>query len=589
MTIHFPHLLFSILILSIQSFAQASYKSSPGNSQSNQLYLDQRLDSLFSYYNSNTPGIAVTVLQKGKVLAKKAYGMSSLEFGVPFSHQTIVRMEYAEGREFLAIAAVLMEQEGLLSLQDPVRKYFPGLPAWSEPVTLRHLIHHSSGFVDEWAAFLLTQSSMGNRLDVSQFLNLLYQQPAPGFEPGKGYMYCNSDYGLLRLILEQAAGENLPAWMKRKIFDPLGMHSTRLHDDKDEVIRGFAHEYKSKGRGRYVRWTSDKTSPGGNYFIATSADDLEKWALLHDDPGSFASKALRYLKKDANLMPGKGRNYTFGIKEETDEVPALILHQGVNNRPWLSSSSDSEYALIILGNSPGDYVQYHHTIMNWLMGLDKPVFQNKRFERKPIAYNTADLHALAGRYFDDDTLGFESFTRDRKNLLQLVMHRDSLKWQLDKHTLIPLEQIAPYVFKDPDYDIYLEFLLPKSKADQIHLNVHVPAQNKMFQHVRDTSTLWKPSDKELHEFTGKYYSPHLDFYWTLVMDEGGNLLIKRPTMPDEELKPETKDLFTFGIEKYAHAKPFEAFIHFHRDRSGQITHFTVSHTRLMHHRFDKKS
>ncbi len=80
------------------------------------------------------------------MIAKKAYRLASLEHMVPFTHNTVVRLPYSEGREFISIAAVLMEQEGLLSLEDKVRKYFPKLPAWAEPVSIWDLLNHRSGF-----------------------------------------------------------------------------------------------------------------------------------------------------------------------------------------------------------------------------------------------------------------------------------------------------------------------------------------------------------------------------------------------------------------------------------------------------------
>ncbi len=579
-------LLFTLL-LSISSVGQPPTNLKQGKVSINKADLDKRIDSLFSSYTKKTPGIAVTVLENGNMLIRKSFGMASLEFDVPFSHNTIVRLPYAEGREFIAIAAVMMENEGLLSLKDKVRQYFPKLPNWSESVTIRHLLNNRSGFVDEWAVLLLTQGSMENRFDVSQFLELLYNQPAPGIEPGKGYMYCNSDYGLLRLILEKASGENLAAWMKRKIFEPQGMTSTRLHDNKNEVIAGFAHEYHNEGRGRYNRWIGDKTSPGGNYYIATSAADIEKWAKLHADPDSYAAKAIQYLKKDAILMPGKGKNYVFGSREQSEDGYTLITHHGVNDRPYLSRFPLKGYAVIILGNTDANYVQFHQTIMNWLLGVKKQVIKLKQFTPTPTKYTKAQLQQLTGRYFDADTVGFESFTKDRKNGFNLIVHNDSLKWEINENTLIALVPVAPYVFKDPDYEAYMEFILPKTKNEPVKINTYLYPSNKIHYHIRDNSVLWTPSKNELLGFVGKYYSPHLDFYWTLLLDDEGRLIVKRPTIFDTELIAETKDVFTLMVDKYPNS-PFEVFVHFHRDALGQITHFTVSDPRLMHHRFDKQ-
>lgn len=579
-------LLFTLL-LSISSVGQPSANLNQRKVSINKADLDKKIDSLFSSYTKKTPGIAVTVLENGNVLTSKSFGMASLEFDVPFSHNTIVRLPYVEGREFIAIAAVMMENEGLINLNDKVRQYFPKLPAWSESVTIRHLLNNRSGFVDEWAVLLLTQGSMENRFDVSQFLELLYNQPAPGIEPGKGYMYCNSDYGLLRLILEKASGENLAAWMKRKIFEPQGMTSTRLHDNKNEVITGFAHEYRNEERGRYTRWIGDKTSPGGNYYIATSAADIEKWAKLHGDPNSYAATAIQYLKKDAILMPGNGKNYVFGSKERSEDGYTLITHQGVNDRPYLSRFPLKGYAVIILGNTDANYVEFHQTIMNWILGVKKQVIKLKQFTPTPTKYTKAQLQQLTGRYFDADTVGFESFTKDRKNAFNLIVHNDSLKWKINENTLIALLPVAPYVFKDPDYEAYMEFILPKTKNEPVKINTYVYSSNKIHYHIKDNSVLWTPSKNELLGFVGKYYSPHLDFYWTLLVDDKGRLIVKRSTIFDTELIAETKDVFTLMVDKYPNS-PFEVFVHFHRDATGQITHFTVSDPRLMHHRFDKR-
>ncbi|WP_332733293.1 serine hydrolase [Flavihumibacter sp.] len=551
--------------------------------------LNQKLDSIFRHFNrKGSPGIAVTVLKDGKPLAKKAYGLASLEFNIPFSHDNIVRLPYAETREFISIAAAIMEAEGLLSFTDKVIKYFPKLPAWSEPVTIQHLLNHSSGFEDEWAALLLTQSSMANRFDQSQFLDLLFHQPQPGFEPGKGYMYCNSDFGLLRLILEKASGENLRVWMKKKLFDPNGMGSTLLHDNKNQVIPLFAMEYDNYGLG-YNRWISDKTSPGGNYHIATSAADLEKWYALHENRNSPVAKAIVRLKKDATLMPGLGnsRNYVFGLKERVLDKYQVILHQGVNDRPYLSRVTEEGLAIIILGNTGAPYPQFHKEIIEYmLVGETKSEPLQRKFLKGPVKYSLKDLEPLAGRYFEEDTIGYESYTKDRKQPLYFVIDNDSLKG-LYNGMLIPMEMISPWVFKDPDYEAYLEFTPPKKAGDPVKIKTLVNQTGKIYHHLKDTTVIWKPSKEQLRSFTGTYYSPHLDFYWRLVMNEDGKLIIKRPTIADTELTPETPDLFTLMVQKGIGDSGFEVFVRFKRNSRGEITELIVSDPRLMGHRFMK--
>jgi CubicO group peptidase (beta-lactamase class C family) len=544
--------------------------------------LDRKLDSIFSSFNKNTPGVAVTVLENGKVIAKKAYGLASLEHKAPFTHNTVVRLPYSEGREFISIAAVLMEQEGLLSLEDKVRKYFPQLPAWSEPVTIYDLLNHRSGFVDEWATLLLAQASMTNRFDQSQFLNLLYRQPKPEVEPGKGYMYSNSDFGLLRLILEKASGQNLQQWMKTNLFEPIGMKSTLLHDDKDVVIAGFAPLYYSYGKG-YKTWTSEKTSPGGNYYIATNANDLEKWATAHADTTSMIAKAVSRLFVHPQLMPGKDKNYVFGYKEKMLADYEVFTHQGVNQRTYISRIKEKGLTTILLANSWGELYPYHELIYSYLLKINKPPFINRSFKKGKVHYTTADLKRFTGRYIDEDTITYESFTSKRTEFVELVIISDSLKMKIGKD-VFPLEYISWGVFKDLEYPSYLEF--SQNEADSNKAWAHIHQNNIIINLVKDKAQFWQPATDQLRSYTGKYYSPHLDTYWTIVMDGSDKLVVKRSNIRDTQLDPHINKEFRIRIDKFP-GDSFDSWVKFHVDEKGKVTHFTVHDSRLMHHRFDK--
>ncbi len=573
---------FFSLLLNIFSFGQHPPKVKPIVSSINKTALNQKLDSIFSSFNKTTPGIAVTVLKNGKVLTKKAYGLASLEFKVPFTHSTIVRLGYSQGREFIAITAVLMEKDGILNLNDKVRKHFPKLPEWSEPVTIKDLLNHQSGFIDEWDAFLLTQASMDNRVDKSQFLRLLYDQPRPEVEPGKGYMYSNSDYGLLRLIMEKATGEDLAVYAKRKLFIPLGMMSTGFHNDKEEVVAGRAFDYVHLGGGRYRVVMSDKRSPGGNYHIITTANDLEKWAAAHNNPESDIAKAKQRLLENAILMPGGTKDYTFGFKIIEEGGNSIIAHQGVGGDTYLSRVKD--LSIITVDNSKSYNIHYHKQIWDYLLKTAAKPFTNKKFTRTPVTYKPEELKAFTGKYIDEDTVTFESFTRVRKNLVEFAIVNDSLKWHNLKGEIRPLDYITDRVFKIPDINVYLEFL-PTFQGYK--LSAHAYYENKVFNYIKDTMSIWKPSKELLASFTGKYYSRHLDFYWTIVQDENGKLVIKRPTIADKVLEPETENEFLLIFDNFSWSQQ-ESRVRFHKDSQGKVTHLTVSHPRLMHHRFDKQ-
>ncbi len=547
--------------------------------------LDAKLDSIFSSFNKTTPGIAVTVIENGKVIAKKAYGMASLEFGVPFSHNTVVRINYSEGREFISIAAALMEKDGLLLFNDKVQKYFPALPAWSEPVTIQDLLNHSSGFADEWSTLALTQSSMANRLDKSQFLQFLYNQPAPSVEPGKGYMYSNSDFGLLRMIMEQASGEDLAEYMKHRVFDPLTMMDSRIHNDKEAVIVNHAFSYTIGMNNTYNLWLKDKTSPGGNYFVLTSANDLEKWAAAHSDPNSFISAAVNRLKQNARPIPVLlGTNYVFGHKLKKIGAFDAIVHMGVDDYPYIANVPEKGLTLVLFSNLLLPRWNLMQEGLSTAMSIEIPVVPKRELPQERIQIDSEEIKSFAGIYQWILPLTFQSFV-PRKRYTKFVADNGALHVLYNDQDTLALLPIAKNTFSDPDFpDIFVFSQQHRDSTPQLVLYTYDGDTIKM-EKLRYENP--KPRRQELQKLVGKYYSKHLDYYLTLVLNETSQLVVKRPTIADKILEPYPDGDYRLMTD-FGHFSS-ESWVRFYPDDLGNVTHFTVTNPRLMGHRFDKKS
>jgi CubicO group peptidase (beta-lactamase class C family) len=580
-------LILCALLTAITSYAYAQKKKvttgKPATDQVNaSKTLDINLDSLFSSFNQNTPGIALTVLQNGKVIAKKAYGMASLEHKAPFTHNTVVRLPYSEGREFLAIAAALMEAEGILSLNDQVRKFFPQLPDWAEQVTVRDLLNHRSGFCDEWATMLLTQNAMSNRFEKEQFLQLLYRQQKPEVTPKKGYLYSNSDFGLLRLILEKASGQNLNAYAKQKIFLPLQMTSTRYHDHFEETIPGFADQYMLLGKDKYGRWLKDKTSPGGNYYIATTVSDLEKWAMAHRDKQSIIHKAMNKLLEDSQLMPGKSKGYTIGVCDFILGKEAVRLHQGVSRKTFLAEVKSQDLSIVVLTNAiwlePQPLME---KIIHYVLGTTDTGFENKKFARESVSYDRATLEQFTGRYYNADTVTYQSYSKDYKDWIEIIIHNDSLKVNFENE-IFPFDYFSKNVFKDPDYESYFEF----TPNDAVPLKVHIHHDNAVMQLVKDSRKHWSPTTKDLQSFVGNYYSAQLDAYWRFTINNENKLVLHRAAIPETVLEPDTEESFLLWMEQYPGVSS-DTNVKFEKGKDGKVTHLIATHPRLMGHRFDR--
>ncbi|MBX3267713.1 MAG: beta-lactamase family protein [Acidobacteria bacterium] len=566
------------VIFGLSTAAAFAQTSKPANE------LEAKIDSIFSNLQApNSPGAAVTVIENGKVIASRNYGFASIEHQVPFTHKTVVRLPYSESREFMMIAAVLMEKDGKLRLNDKVRKYFPELPAWSDQVTVLDLMNHRSGFVDEWATVLLTQNSMANRFDRSQFLSLLYTQPKPEIEPGKGYMYSNSDMGLLKFILEIAAGEPLRDWMKKRMFRPLDMAATRMNDDVLEVVPDMARKYSF---GREVKFARpEKISPGGNYFIATSADDLANWVAAHTDASSEIAWATKQLLEKVRLMPGKKNHYIFGRSVETIGGNEVVIHQGVNGFTYLIRVPRSGLALIATTND-------HNGVTPELMRLVKHVlktadaeFVKPQFLTKAVPISEEELKKFEGLYVWQDVEAWQS-SRPVRRTTTIYVASGVLRLRFLGED-VPLVYVGGGKFYFTDgYGVQVEFSTTADGRDQVVLQFDdgYPAIRK----IRESSKPWSPTQEQLVLFSGRYHSKHLDYYWTILRGENGTLVLKRPTVADTILEPDGENTFRFIMEDgHTPGQGFNSWVKFHLDRKGNPTHLTVGFPRLMDHRFDR--
>ena len=392
--------------------------------------LDARAETLFSAYaKPGSPGVALLVLEDGRPVLDKAWGQASLEHGVPFTRDTVVRLPYSEAREFLATAAVLMEKDGLVDLDAPLRERFPELPAWAAEVDAWDLLNHRSGFVDEWATLLLMHDSMANHFSEAQFLQLLSRQPRPEVPPGEGYLYSNSDMGLLKLLLQRAAGKPLREWMAERMFGPLGMTATQLDDDPAAVIPRKAQSY-SLAPGGYQRAAPDKTSPGGNYYIASSARDLACWANALADPGSDAAWANALLRQRVRTIPPKQEQHRiFGQTELEIAGELVVLHQGVNGFTWLARVPKHRLAVVATTNGSGVATQLR-ALVDAVVGAVEEAKPRPVFKSTPVWMSLALLDRYAGEYEWQAQERWQSERPVRGRRAQITTTADGLRFDV---------------------------------------------------------------------------------------------------------------------------------------------------------------
>jgi CubicO group peptidase (beta-lactamase class C family) len=237
--------------------------------------------ALMSRYAGDGPGASLLVIKDGKAVIRSSYGYADLEKRIKATPATDYRLASVT-KQFTAAGILLLSQDGKLRLSDPIRKWLPELPADDAAITIHDLLDHTGGLIDYEDLIPPTTTAQINDDDV---LRLIASQHRLYFTPGSAHRYSNGGFVLLGLIIQRVSGLDLADFMKKRIFQPLGMHHTLMyehHRGPQVPDRAYGYTYVD---GKWTRTDQDVTSATrGDGGIYTSIDDMAKWdAALNDD------------------------------------------------------------------------------------------------------------------------------------------------------------------------------------------------------------------------------------------------------------------------------------------------------------------
>ncbi len=268
------------------------------------------VDAIFASWDTpGSPGCALAMSQDGSVVYSRGYGYANLDHNVPITPKTVFDVASIT-KQFVAASISMMALEGRLSFDDDVRKWLPELPEYESPITLSQLLYHTSGLRDYLSLFPLAGRDDYFPISLTQISEMMARQKALNFEPGERYLYSNSAYMLLALVVERVSGESLADYVEKRIFAPLGMHNSLMYDDLGQVIPQRAIGYVRDDSGQ-VRITHNYNFdiPGDGQMY-TTVEDLLRWDdFLHgaNQPEIYSSMLMQGILNDGSKIPrGKG-------------------------------------------------------------------------------------------------------------------------------------------------------------------------------------------------------------------------------------------------------------------------------------------
>lgn len=314
--------------------------------------LTAKVDELFAEWDKpDSPGCALAVIKDGEIIYQRGYGMADLERNVPLSPASVFDIG-STGKQFTAMLIALLARGGALALDDDVHKHLPELPAYEQPITIRHLIHHTSGLRDYTDLMYLSDMPFENFYHEDELFDLICRQKGLNYRPGDEYLYTNTGYFLLGVITSRAAGKSYPDLIREHILEPLGMQATSFNDDARRIVKNRALGYSPKDGGGYGTEISFCGGYGDGAIIST-VEDLFLWDQnYYDNKLGGGQDLIRGMLEPGKLNSGGTLDYAFGLRVSKYRGLDLVSHGGswAGYRAEMVRFPDQKFSVICLAN-----------------------------------------------------------------------------------------------------------------------------------------------------------------------------------------------------------------------------------------------
>lgn len=286
-----------------------------------------QVDKVFAEWDRpDSPGCVLALYKDGKAVYERGYGQADLEQDVPITPDTVFYVG-SVSKQFTAMAAAVAITQGRMGLEDDVRKYVPELPDYGRPISVRHLIHHTSGLRDINTLLGLAGRRDEDGFDNEAVLRIVARQKALNFQPGDEHLYSNSGYAVLALVVERATGMPFAAYADATIFRPLGMTVTHFHTDLSRLVKRRANAYDRAPAGGF-RLNTPQNERAGAGGLFTTVRELVRWDENFYDGRVGGLDVIRQLETPGRLNDGTTLTYAWGLIVGAYRGLPMVEHSG---------------------------------------------------------------------------------------------------------------------------------------------------------------------------------------------------------------------------------------------------------------------
>jgi CubicO group peptidase (beta-lactamase class C family) len=514
-----------------------------------------RVDEIFSEWNTDgSPGCAVGVTRYGEPVFERAYGMADLEHGVPNAPGTIFEGG-SVSKQFTSAAVMLLVQDGVLTLDDDVRKWVPELPDYGTAITLHRLMTHTSGLRDWGSVAEISGWGREERAhDHDDVIDILSRQSALNFEPGHEYSYSNSGFNLLAIVVARASGVPFAQFSTERIFAPLGMKDTQWRDDHRRIVRGRSSAYNRTGEGWEINRPVEYVH--GNGGILTTVRDLAIWNEALTDGRLGGDEFIRLMHLEGTLSDGTPMGYAGGLFVGDFAGVRSVTHTGstAGYRAFLGRYPEQGLSVAMLCNASN--VATGTTggeIARAFLGSAAQPDVEPDYAGMAASL---DLRPYEGRYRNPVT-GEAVEIRVRDGVARA-----------GRTPLLPLSQAEFQVGADAGHRYVFD------RANDVVSGFREEGALSVDRRY-DRVTPWTPTAGELQELVGTYRSEDAETTY-VVRTDGQTVTIWQRPANTEELTPLYRDGFAMGGGRV---------VRFRRDADGTVSSLSLSLGRVYDMRF----
>jgi len=386
--------------------------------------LGDRIDDLCDSWDvPGSPGVSIAALHDGEVVFADGYGLASVEQGTPITPETIFHVA-SVSKQLTAFALCLLQADGALSLDDDVREHLPEVPDFGAPITLRHLLHHTSGLRDQWESLAIAGWRLDDVITTEHVMTFVAHQRELNFPTGSAHLYCNTGYTLAGQVVARVSGKPFPQFCRERIFEPLGMTRTHFHDDHEHVVVGRADCYRRKQEG--VERAVLSYANAGATSLFTTPRDLLRWLANLEDGAVGGPEVAGWMRERFVLTDGTVGRYALGLMHGEHHGRPTLSHSGgdAGFRSFVVWYPGERLGVAVTANVPNVPVSpLAYRVAELVLGLDADGDPEGGRNAAPVARPTVDppaprdLDDFVGRYWSEELGTFYDVERDGERLV----------------------------------------------------------------------------------------------------------------------------------------------------------------------------